>query len=120
MTAPAERSYEITIPYVVYEAMAICYYGGGPRHRTAPNPEAPVTEPTDDDPQPVAEAPAAFDYERLNQELSRNPPLKPVSSFAKKKAGVTAQKPVSSDVGTQETNDASTPGRADQPSDQEA
>ena len=114
-----ERSYEITLPYIVYEAMALCYYGGGPRHRTAPNPEAQVTASVDEVAvEPLG--PVTFDEDLLRRELSRTPPMRPVSSFAKKKTGVTDQKPVSSSTVSQETNDASSSGRTDQPSDQEA
>ena len=131
MTEPNSSSPVVTLPYVVYEAMAICYYGGGPRHRTAPQ-EQGLSGGTPDEPEVQRELAEAqeVDIEKILKSLGRGgrhnpgvmipPGAVPASRFARERAGINQRESVLSSQGVMESNDGGTAERTDQAADEEA
>lgn len=87
----------VTIPHALFNRMALCYYGGGPRH---PRADAVESVPHDDFaaapvlPNPVGRNPRSPASERKTpgsaaqpSGLPTIPGLTPVSDFAKRMAG---------------------------------
>jgi hypothetical protein len=68
----------ITLPYGVYEAMAICYYGGGPRHKTAPS----SSTQEEFDPVTINENPQSPEIEALLKKAAEARPTSQLKPFS--------------------------------------
>lgn len=44
--APESKGPTVGVPLALYDAMALCYYGGGPRHRNCRDITTPVNVPS--------------------------------------------------------------------------